>query len=103
MSKVLKEVQYEVDSNCGKISYAFIEAQVAKSVVHHQQLTPNMRVCVITLQSGHEVIGVAQVLDAINDAEEMGQKIAKDRAIDELWKVFGAMAKAITPSTRITE
>lgn len=102
MSNILKEVQLELDYSCGKISYEFILGQVKDSTIQHFQLTPNMRVCVITLQSGHEVIGVAQVLDAGNDVEEIGQGVAKNDAIEKLWKVFGAMAKAITPDTRIT-
>jgi len=88
------DVLAAVATNGGKLPYSFIESQVAAGTVTYTHLTPNMRVCVIHLQSGHEVIGVAQVLDAANDVEEIGNDVALANATDELWKVFGAIALA---------
>ena len=83
-----------IANNGGKLPYEFIKEQVAKAAVTYTQLTPNMRVCLIRLTSGHEVIGVAQVLDAANDVEEIGNSVALQNATNELWKVFGAIALA---------
>ena len=95
MDKVTRRLKKAMNTNDGKIPFEFIMKEVSTGTVIHNQLTPNMRVCVIRLLSGHEVIGVAQVLDANNDVEEIGQGIAKERAIDELWKVFGSIAKIL--------
>jgi len=76
----------------GKLPPQFIEEEVANGTTTYTHLTPNMRVCVIRLKSGHEVIGVAQVLDASNDVEAIGNSVALTNAKNELWKVFGAIA-----------
>ena len=86
------EVQQAISNNGGKLPVSFINKEVGAAEVTHTHLTPNMRVCVIRLQSGHEVIGVAQVLDAANDVEKIGQEVAFTNAKNELWKVFGAIA-----------
>ena len=89
---ILKE---ELDNNNGKIPFSFVQHMADVGKKKYVQLTANMRVCVITLTTGHEVIGVAQVLDANNDVEEIGNKVAHDRAVNELWNVFGAIAKVL--------
>ena len=86
------EVHQAIANNGGKLPISFINEEVDNATVIHTQLTPNMRVCVIRLESGHEVIGVAQVLDAANDVETIGQEVAFTNAKNELWKVFGAIA-----------
>lgn len=86
------EVQAAVSGNEGKLPVSFINNQLELATITYTQLTPNMRVCVIHLQSGHEVIGVAQVLDAANDVEAIGNEVAFTNAKNELWKVFGAIA-----------
>jgi len=83
-----------IAGNGGKLPFHFIQSQVAQGTVTHTHLTPNMRVCVIRLLTGHEVIGIAQVLDAANDVEALGQEVALTNATNELWKVFGAVALA---------
>ena len=54
-----------------------------------------MRVCIIRLATGHEVIGVAQVLNKNNDVEEIGNAIAEKNAVMQLWSTFGAIAKVL--------
>ena len=86
------EVHEAVEANGGKLPNSFVLEQVDAAKVTYTHLTPNMRVCVIRLAAGHEVIGVAQVLDAANDVEAIGNSVAFDNAVNELWKVFGAIA-----------
>ena len=83
-----------IANNEGRLPPSFIMEQAEAATVTYTRLTPNMRVCVIRLVSGHEVIGVAQVLDANNDVEAIGNSVAYDNAVNELWKVFGAIALA---------
>lgn len=83
----------ELSSNSNRISPTFINSIVSQSTIQYFQLTPNMRVCVITLPTGHEVLGKAQVLDVANDVEEIGNKIALTNATNELWMLVGTIAK----------
>ena len=93
MSKLYTDLEVAVKENDGKIPYSFIQEQVANATITHHRLTPNCRVCAITLESGHEVIGVAQVLLASNDDAAIGQKVALQRAEDMLWATLGSIAK----------
>ena len=83
----------ELSSNFNKISSTFINSIVSQSTIQYFQLTPNMRVCVIILPTGHEVLGKAQVLDVANDVEEIGNKVALTNATIELWALVGTIAK----------
>ena len=83
----------ELSSNSNRISPTFINSIVSQSTIQYFQLTPNMRVCVITLPTGHEVLGKAQVLDVANDVEEIGNKVALTNATNELWMLVGTIAK----------
>ena len=38
---------------------------------------------------------MAQVLDAKNDGEELGNKVAYERAVNELWAICGSIAKIV--------
>lgn len=94
--KVLADaIKASLEYNDGKISYDFIKNLADNSEVIYLHPTDNMRLCILKLYSGHEVIGVAQVLDSKNDVEEIGNKVAYDRAVDELWSVCGAIAKVL--------
>ena len=83
----------ELDGNSNKISPTLINNIVAQSNVQYFHLTPNMRVCVITLPTGHEVLGKAQVLDSSNDVETLGNSVALTNATNEIWTLVGSIAK----------
>ena len=68
-------------------------AENAEVVYLHATL--RTRICVMTIYSGHEVVGIARVLDPKNDVEELGNNIAYERARDELWLVCGSIALAL--------
>ncbi len=94
MSKTFQMIlKKELDGNNGKIPFSFVQHMADIGETKFVQLTPNMRVCVITLTTGHEVIGVAQVLDAKNDVEEIGNSVAYENAVNELWKLEGYLLK----------
>lgn len=83
----------ELKENSNKISPAFINNIVAQSSIQYLKPTPNMRLYIITLPSGHEVLGKAQVLDASNDVEQLGNSVALTNATNELWALVGSIAK----------
>jgi len=77
-------------ANGGKIPLEFIDYHLnhGNTKVTHVQPTPNTRVCVITLPTGHDLVGYAQVLDSKNDVELIGQEVAYKNASEEIWAVF---------------
>ena len=83
----------ELAANSNRISPTLINNIVAQSNVQYFHLTPNMRVCVITLPTGHEVLGKAQVLDSTNDVESIGNSVALTNATNEIWALVGSIAK----------
>ena len=93
----IEELKNDILNNSGKISPLFIVKHLndSKTKVSHAQLTPNTRVCVITLTTGHDLVGYAQVLDAKNDVELIGQEIAYENAKENIWSVFGSIAKVL--------
>ena len=83
----------ELTENSNKISPKFINNLVGMSSVQYLHPTPTMRLCIITLPTGHEVLGKAQVLDASNDDEDIGNKVALTNATNEIWALVGSIAK----------
>ena len=83
----------ELAENSNKISPAFINKIVAQSAIQYLKPTPNMRLCIITLPTGHEVLGKAQVLHAPNDIEQIGNSVALTNATNEIWTLVGSIAK----------
>jgi hypothetical protein len=92
-SRLLPKVKTELQRNNNKISPTFIESLLKDSESKCIQLTPTTRVCTITLASGHEVVGVAQVLDSKNDVASIGNSVAFSNAKEQLWQQVGAIAK----------
>lgn len=90
---ILDQVQDCLKQNDNKLSYPFIKELAEAGTTTYLQPTPSMRMCVIKLESGHEVYGVAQVLDPANDVEEIGNEVAYTNAVNELWKTIGSIAK----------
>ena len=83
----------ELKANSNKISPAFINKIVTQSTIQYLKPTPNMRLCIITLPTGHEVLGKAQVLDSANDVESIGNSVALTHATNEIWTLVGSIAK----------
>jgi len=94
--KVLADnIKTNLKENGGKISFDFIQNLAENAEIIYLHPTPNMRLCVLRLYSGHEVLGMARVLDSKNDDEELGNKVAYNSAVDELWAVCGSIAKVV--------
>ena len=46
-------------------------------------------VCVLTLRNGFEVIGTSSCVDPASYNQEIGNKFAKQRAMDKVWELEG--------------
>ena len=95
MHVLADNIKLNLDVNGGKISNEFIDNLAENAEAIYLNPTPNMRICILKIYSGHEVLGYAQVLDKKNDVEEIGNKVAYENAKNELWKVCGAIAKIL--------
>lgn len=93
----INELKKVLEENSGKISASYIEQYLndKNTKVTHSQITPSIRVCVISLSTGYELVGYSQVLDSKNDVELIGQKVAYENAKEQIWSVFGSIAKII--------
>ena len=46
-------------------------------------------ICVLTLKNGYTLTGQSACVDPANYNEELGNKIARQKAIDSAWALFG--------------
>jgi len=92
VGKLNDTVKAFLAANDNKLRPDLLQSEVDKGTVTYLHPTPNMRLCIIKLEAGHEVLGMAQVLDATNDVEEIGNSIAYADAVNKLWPVLGAIA-----------
>jgi hypothetical protein len=52
-----------------------------------------MTICCLTLQNGYNVIGTSAPVSPENFDEGMGRKIAKTKAVDQIWALEGYLLK----------
>lgn len=90
-------IKRELEKNGNKLSKDFVDSILndPSVTVMHSELMGNTRFCVIILPSGHNLVGYAQVLDAKNDDQLIGQEVAYNNAADQAWSVLGAIAKEV--------
>jgi len=88
-------VKAELKENNGKISQDFVNNLAEHSDVVYLHPTKRTRICVLTLYSGHELVGYARVLDPANDIEEIGNRVAFENAKDKIWEICGAIALVV--------
>ncbi len=91
--KLILSIEKELEKNGNKLGFEFIKKVAKSSQEKYFKLTDSTRVCVLTLPTGHEVVGYARVLDKDNDREELGNSVALENATDELWSLLGTIAK----------
>lgn len=93
----IADLKNAMEANGGKIPTSFIEGHLnhPKTMVTHVRPTKNTRVCVITLATGHDLVGYATSIDAKNDVELVGQNVAYNNAKEHIWATFGSIAKVL--------
>ena len=55
------------------------------------KLGKKITVCHLTLQDGHELIGMSGVVDPSKYNPEIGERIAKENALNEVWRHMGSI------------
>jgi len=94
---MLELIKNELKRNNNKLSKDFIDTVLfnKNTKIHHAKVGFSTRVCVITLPSGHELVGYAQVIDTKNDNELLGQEAAYNKAKEQIWTILGTIAKTL--------
>lgn len=67
------------------------EVQNAIKKEEFVKLGKKITVCHLTLVDGHELIGMSGVVDPSKYDYEIGTKIAKLKALDEVWRHMGSI------------
>lgn len=66
-----------------------VESSIANE--EYVRLGTKMTACVLTLKNGHEVVGISGVVDPKSYNTALGNKFAREKAIDQLWGLLGFM------------
>ena len=93
----IEELKSAMDKTGGKIPVWFIDKLFTdpRTVVTHVHPTETTRICIITLPTGHELVGYSQVMNPANDDPLIGQEIAYENAKEEVWRTLGAIGKLL--------
>lgn len=72
-----------------KLTAQDLENEITGEEYLHPQMLPSMTICVLHTRSGFAVTGTSCPISADNLNVEMGRKIARDNAFNELWPLMG--------------
>lgn len=75
-----------------RLSPAFVDATI---LTEQYYIFPGtvMTVCCLTLQNGYNIVGTSAPASPENFNEEIGRKIAKDNARNQIWALEGYLLK----------
>ncbi len=85
-----QEIEQEITTKgltAPRVTIDHIEAAIESEDYH--QLTSTLTVCVLTLKCGYTVTGESACVSPENFDAELGKKIARSKAIDACWPLFG--------------
>ena len=77
--------------NAPRLTPRLIEETIKDAQFH--KLTEVLTVCVLTLQNGFTVTGESACVSPANYNAEIGEKIAKDNAMEKIWALEGYLLK----------
>lgn len=77
-----------------KLTPELLEARIIKEDYHHFTGTTTI-VCALTLDNDFVVVGKASCLSATTFDPEIGKKIARENAVNQLWELVGFGAKEL--------
>lgn len=69
-----------------------ITAKQLESVIvkeDYKRITERMTICILTTKSGFEVLGKSSCIDAKEYSQELGERYAREDAINQLWELEG--------------
>jgi hypothetical protein len=68
---------------------------------YHRLPESNITICVLTLANGFTVTGESACVSTANFNQEIGNKFAREKAIDDVWKLMGfALAERLYQNSK---
>jgi len=93
---LMEAINTELKNNGGKISPQFVNDYAQQQCTYeYAKVGDSCRVCVLTTNTGNKLVGYGLVLDSNNDDAVIGNKVARDEAVDQLWGFLGGVAKML--------
>lgn len=74
------------------VTMDLIKSKIVKEQFHVFDGT-QLTVCVLTLENGFNVTGESACVSPENFNKEIGEKIAKDNAVNKIWSLEGYLLK----------
>lgn len=65
-----------------------IESEIIKETYHVFEGT-TVTVCLLTLKNGYQVIGHSACVDPKNFSKELGEQLARGKAVYKCWELLG--------------
>ena len=96
MARDEQAVEAEIQAkglNAPRLNPAHIDAQIAAEAFHVFPGTV-LTVCALTLQNGFMVVGKSAPASAANFDAELGRKIARDDARNQIWALEGYLLRS---------
>lgn len=90
MGNIEKMIQ-EKGLNAPRLTPQLIEETIIDSTFH--KLTDVLTVCVLTLRNGFTVTGESACASPANYNKEIGEKIARENAVEKIWVLEGCLLK----------
>jgi hypothetical protein len=75
-----------------RVTLGDIQSQV-KSVYYHVVPDTTLTICVLTLKNGYTVMGSSACVDPASFNKAVGEQIAYDNALNEIWALEGYLLK----------
>lgn len=70
-----------------KVTLEYMESRILDQDFH--KWTNTMTLCTIVMDNGYVVIGKSACVDPANYNQQIGEKLAREDAIKQLWPLFG--------------
>lgn len=86
-----EQVEAEVQAKgltAPRVTMDIIQNAIANEVYQRIEGT-NVTICVLRLANGYSVTGESASVSDLNFNQELGNKIAKQQALDKCWALFG--------------
>lgn len=61
--------------------------------IEYMRIGQKTTVCLITMANGFEVVGTSACVDPNEYNAEIGERLAKDKALDKVWELEGYRAQ----------